>query len=98
MSLSVVLLPEAQDEFDEAFDWYEAQQPGLGVMFSDRVQELLDQIAVNPRRHQVVMGEVRRAVMRRLPYSLFYRIEGTKIVVFAVFHAKRDPKIWQSCI
>ena len=34
MSLPVVLRAEAQDEFDEAFDWYEGRRPGLGVSFA----------------------------------------------------------------
>jgi plasmid stabilization system protein ParE len=96
MSLPVVLLPEAQQEFDQAFDWYEAQHPGLGMVFAEQVQELLDQIAVHPRRHHAVTGDVRRAVVRRLPYSVFYRVERSKLLVLAVFHAKRDPRIWQS--
>lgn len=38
MSLAVVLRAEAQTDFDEAFDWYEAQRPGLGVDFAAEVQ------------------------------------------------------------
>jgi hypothetical protein len=40
MSLPVVLIPEARDEFDEAFDWYERQKKGLGITFSDHVQRV----------------------------------------------------------
>ena len=47
MSLPVVLRDEVQAKFDEAFDYYEGQQAGLGVDFVVRVQQVLDRIAAN---------------------------------------------------
>ncbi len=44
MSLSIVLRPAAQEEFDEAVDWYEQKSAGLGVEFLNRVEEALDRI------------------------------------------------------
>ena len=44
MNLPVVLRNEAQTEFDSAFDFYEHQRPGLGVVFTARVQEVFDRI------------------------------------------------------
>jgi plasmid stabilization system protein ParE len=41
------------------------------------------------------LGEIRCVRARRFPYSVFYRVEGDQIVVLAVFHARRDPIIWQ---
>jgi len=96
MSLPVVLRPEARAEFDEAFDWYEQQQPGLGVDFTTHVQEVLDRIGATPELYAQVFQEVRRAVVRRFPYSVFYKIEPQQVVVLAVFHSRRDPKIWQA--
>jgi plasmid stabilization system protein ParE len=34
--------------------------------------------------------------VRRFPYSIYYLIESGQIVILAVFHARRDPTIWQS--
>lgn len=44
----------------------------------------------------MIFGEVRKALVRPFPYSVIYRIQGGRVVVLAVFHNKRDPKIWQS--
>jgi toxin ParE1/3/4 len=38
--------------------------------------------------------EVRRVLMKRFPYALFYLIQEESIVVVACFHAKRDPIDW----
>jgi plasmid stabilization system protein ParE len=96
MSLPVVLRPEAQAEFDEAFNWYEKQRPGLGVDFAAHVQDVLDRISASPELYAQVFQDVRRAVMRRFPYSVFYKIEPQRVVVLAIFHSSRDPKTWQA--
>ncbi|ETX08512.1 MAG: hypothetical protein ETSY2_04995 [Candidatus Entotheonella gemina] len=96
MSLPVVLRPEARFEFDEAFDWYEQQRPGLGVEFVEHVQEVLDWLSARPELYAQVFQDIRRAVVRRFPYSVFSKVEPQQVVVSAVFHSRRDPKIWQA--
>jgi plasmid stabilization system protein ParE len=96
MSLPVGLRPEARAEFDEAFDWYEQQRPGLGLDFAAQVQEVLDRISATPELYAQVFEDVRRAVVQRFPYAVFYKIELPQVVVLAVFHGRRDPKSWQA--
>jgi plasmid stabilization system protein ParE len=67
VSLPIVLRDEAQAEFDEAFDWYEAQRAGLVIDFLNEVQKVFDRIAVNPLLHQVVFADIRKGVVRRFP-------------------------------
>jgi plasmid stabilization system protein ParE len=94
----IVFLDEARAEFDAAADWYERQKPGLGADFIGRVQDVLDRIAAMPRLHQVIFQDVRRAVVKKFPYTVLYQIESDHILVIAIFHGKRDPSIWQSRI
>ena len=54
----VRLLPEARAEFNEATEWYEQQQTGLGIKFVGRVREVLDRIAIDPQRHAAVYLDV----------------------------------------
>ena len=95
MSLPVTLWDEAQAEFDDAGDYYEARRPGLGADFVAAVQAVFDRIAVNPRIHAVVYRDVRKAVVKGFPYCVFYFEEPTRVVVTSVFHTSRDPAIWQ---
>lgn len=67
MSLSIVLCPAAQEEFDEAVDWYEQQSAGLGVEFLNRVEEALDRISVMPEAYPTIFQEIRRIVVRQFP-------------------------------
>ena len=96
MSLPIIFRPEARAEFDEAYDWYEGQRSGLGEAFAEQVQRVLDRLAVMPRIHAAVLGDVRKGVVTRFPYCVYYREEAGCVRVLSVFHTSRDPRIWQS--
>jgi plasmid stabilization system protein ParE len=68
----------------------------LGVRFAEHVQVVFDTISAMPETHAPIFGDVRRALVRTFPYSVFCPIRGGRVVVLAVFHNKRDPKTWQS--
>ncbi len=95
MSLPIVFRLEAQAEFDEAFDWYEQQQAGLGVDFLMCVAEVLERIESFPEAWEIIFENVRRAVVRKFPYLILYVVEPNQVLVLAVFHSKRDPQIWR---
>ena len=95
MSLPVVLRAEAESEFDEGFDYYESRRPGLGAEFLAEVQRVFDRISASPATGSVVLGDVRKSVVRRFPYVVYYRPHVDRVEVIAVFHASRDPSNWQ---
>ena len=95
MSLPVVLRDEAQEEFDAAFDWYEAKRPGLGVEFAAQVQRVFDRIAAYPEMHGFALSDIRKGVVRRFPYCVLYRAHPDSVEVIAVFHTSRNPSVWQ---
>lgn len=96
VKLPLVLRDAAEREFDEAFDWYDAEQPGTGMRFLNAVQKVFNQIAEMPQLYPPVLADVRKAVVRRFPYCIYYRAHPDRIEVIAVFHTSRDPRIWQT--
>jgi toxin ParE1/3/4 len=96
MSLPIRFLPEARAEFDAATDWYERQRTGLEVDFVAEVRAVRNRIAVNPRIHGTIHGDVRKAVVRRFPYLILDREGVGEVVVIAVFPTSRDPSVWQT--
>jgi len=88
------LRAQARAEIQEAFEWYEDQRPGLGREFLAAVRARLADIEEAPARYSKVRGEVRRALVDRFPYSIFYFAEPDETVVLACFHGKRDPRHW----
>jgi plasmid stabilization system protein ParE len=96
MSLEIVFRRAARREFDEATAWYEERLPGLGAQFVTAIDQALQQVADKPQQFPVVHAGLRCVHAYRFPYSVFFRIETRRVVVMAVFHARRDPAIWQN--
>jgi plasmid stabilization system protein ParE len=94
MNYVLVFRSEARKELDEAYNWYESQQSGLGDEFLEYVDEVLNRICQQPELYVVVYRDVRRVVLQRFPYVISYRIISSRIVITGVFHGRRDPKIW----
>ncbi len=92
----VIILPEAEGDLAQAYQWYEKQVDGLGSEFLLCVDACIRSIARSPKIHQKVHKNIRRALVRRFPYGIFFIEESGHINVLAVFHARRDPTIWQS--
>jgi len=95
MTLPVVFRHAAKDEFDNAAIWYEERQIALGGQFTSEVKSAIELAATDPERFPIKYGTIRCVQVRRFPYSVFYLHEPHRIVVLAVFHARRDPSIWQ---
>ncbi len=92
----ILVRPEAEAEVQQAFDWYEEQSEGLGLEFLRAIEACLSGIKRNPFAYSVVkVPNLRRAVVRRFPYALFYLVDDEAIVVIAVFNVKRRPINWR---
>lgn len=52
-------------------------------------------MAEHPQQYPVVLKGVRRAVLRRFPYAIYFRERDDLLVVLAVFHGRRNPLVWQ---
>ena len=92
MSRQVVFRLIARNEFDEAVAWYEGERVGLGLEFKEAVATVLGRIAATPLIFRAIRGPVRRAVVRRFPYTIHFIVEADRVVVLAVYHASRDPR------
>jgi hypothetical protein len=69
--------------------YYESAKEGLGDKFLDRVQELINRIALNPGGYAKVIGEARKAELRQFPYSLWFKVEA-HVLVIGCLHHRRD--------
>jgi plasmid stabilization system protein ParE len=85
-------VPEAETELAEARLWYGFQRDGLDVELMQRIDETLERIINAPRRFPRVHRKLRRAIVKQFPFAVFYEVRKDEIVVFAVFHSRRDPK------
>jgi plasmid stabilization system protein ParE len=87
--------PQADLDIEAAFQWYEKEQSGLGLEFLDELRAAYNRIVEGPFKYPHLRSGVRRALVRRFPYVVYFALEPTVIVVLAVLHASRDPAEWQ---
>jgi plasmid stabilization system protein ParE len=95
MSLKLILRPEAKLELAEAKLWYDKQRKGLAGDFRLCVDEAMERIRSAPELHAELENGIRRCLVRRFPYAIYYKVEATRIVVIAVMHTSRDPSRWR---
>ena len=95
MTLRVVFRRAAKDEFEGAATWYEDRRRGLGEEFLNELGEAIERAASHPERHPLVFGDVRRTVLRRFPYAIYFRQRDQALVILAVFHGRRNPLVWK---
>ena len=88
-------MPEAEADAEEAFEWYEAQRPGLGPAFRRALDIAVAAVENQPEAYAVIHRNTRRVLLPRFPYGLYYRVLEQNVAVVACIHGKRHPKTWR---
>ncbi|WP_084184772.1 type II toxin-antitoxin system RelE/ParE family toxin [Desulfonatronum thiodismutans] len=94
MKNTVRMVQLAEQEMLDAAAYYEDRVDGLGRDFLDSIALAIKDIGDFPERWPVVRREVRRSLVSRFPYSLFYRVDPDEVIVLAVAHQRRRPAYW----
>ena len=94
MSYTLSLRPRAFAEIEEARDRYAVV--GHAETFLDELDVVLEAVTAMPLRFPTVHGTIHRALLRRYPFAVFFRIRsGTSdVVVLAVLPQRGDPDKW----
>lgn len=83
----------ALEDMAAAVAWYGEQTEALSDDCIGEFEACVARVGRGPDRYPVVLRGVRRALMRKFPYSVYFRVEADVIVVFAVYHQRRDPAV-----
>jgi plasmid stabilization system protein ParE len=92
----VICTPEAEQDVADAYNWYEAREPGLGEDFLRCIEARVLEIQRHPHLYPVALNEFRRALVRRFPFEIFYEPTKDSIVIYSVFHCSQEPQRWRS--
>ena len=95
MKYSLIVRPEAEQDIQGAFSWYEYRVSGLGREFLRCVDAAFSKINRSPAIYPAIYKDIRRVLTRRFPFAVFYMMADEKIIVLAVLHARRDSRLWQ---
>jgi len=92
MKYSLLVFEIAYEDAIVIFDWYEDKLAGLGDRFIRELEVAKTDLLNNPLAFAKWNKSIRRMVMRKFPYKLFYKIYDDKIVVLAIIHARRSNR------
>src|SRR3982750_2465552 len=99
MRFPLVFHPNVRPEIDDAYRWYETQDPGRGDDFIAALDAAFDLLERMPQVHQIIHSSgVRRSKLKAYPYIVYYRLLTNRVEVIAVHHGRRNPAHWQSRI
>ncbi len=94
MAFRLKFSSRALREIGEAQEWYDLQSTGLGEEFIAALELQLKRLEQAPLLYAEVIPNVRRALLPRFPYGLFYTVRGNLIHILAVLHDARNPRHW----
>ncbi len=89
------ILAQAQQEIDEAFDWYFKRSPDAADAFLTEIGVALKQIAAQPQLYPAYTTNTRRRLLETYPYSVVFQAKEDMTLIVAVAHSKRRPGYWR---
>ena len=96
MTSRVRVSAAAQRDLAAAKEWYAEQPtPDLDRRFQLELEKVFQQMDGFPTSFPVVYKDVRRAILHRFPYAVFYHLRSSTPYVLAVVHQARDPRVWK---
>lgn len=96
--MTTLILPEAEDDLERVFDYYQAQRRGLGFEMVEEFGRGVECILEHPDVWHPLDATYRRYRLHRFPYGIVYRSDaGTaQIVIVAVMHLSQKPGWWKA--
>ena len=94
MTLTLIVRRRAERQAANARDWYDGQHGGLGLEFIGELDRAILRAHENPLHYQRVHHKVRRVLLRRFPFGVFYLADSRRVVVLAVLHQSEHPDKW----
>jgi plasmid stabilization system protein ParE len=95
MKRRLTIQPEAVGEANDAFNWYEDRQPGLGHELYRELTRCLEFVLEHPQMSRVAYRRLRKRKLDRFPYLVVYRESELEVIVVSIFHGSRNPAAWR---
>jgi toxin ParE1/3/4 len=92
--MNLEILPLAERDIHEAAKYYDTQRAGLGDEFLAEVDHGVSEIVADPLRFELVRNGIRRYLVHRFPYGIYYRLLSVGVVqIVVVKHHRRRTGI-----
>ena len=85
----------AKNDIQEIVDYYDRLAPKITDKFMDDLYADLELLQGNPNLFQRKYKETRVRYMKKFPFGVHYMVKEDTVVILAVLHTSRNPKIWE---
>lgn len=86
----------AREEFIASIEYYESQQPSLGLVFSDQVHSAIERMLEFPNGWTPLDSTFHRCLVNQFPYALIYTVENCTLLITSVMNLHRKPDYWRN--
>lgn len=93
--LDVYFTPQADLDFADALDYYSRHSVTAAERFEEAIADSLRIIQRDPLVWAKVNARHHRYGIHAFPYSVYYRVTSTYILIVAIAHGARRPDYWQ---
>jgi addiction module RelE/StbE family toxin len=90
--MNIEFLPQAKADMETAFEFYRQYSKGAASNFLAEISAATAQLEAFPESGMVVFDDLRRILLRRMPYQIFYRIEKETLLIISVSHQRSKPR------
>ncbi len=95
MILPVVFHPSVEEDVADAYRWYETRRAGLGETFLAAIDRAHARLHTTLESSPVIYSDcVRRILIFRFPYGIYYRILDQRVEVVAIQHTVLSSAVW----
>ena len=91
MKREVIWIWAAEMDDQEVFVLLDAQSPGAGIRMVELTDQLLALLQDCPCNAPVWRPPLRRVVLRKTPYALYYVVEPNRLVITGMQDVRRNP-------
>lgn len=90
------ILAAARRDLLAGYRFYEQQAEGIGRYFLDALYADIESLRISAGVHAICFDHYHRLLSKRFPWSVYYRIEGNEIRIYAVLDSRRHPELIRS--
>ena len=93
MLFEILLSPDAMDDIDNGFEYYNSKSAGLGFEFTDTINIYLTKISQTPTASSIRYDNIRVKPVNTFPYTIHFVIDevNSSVIVIRVFNTSQEP-------
>jgi len=92
----IELSDQAEEDFDNAYQYYNNESEIVAARFLNEVNISFEKIAGNPELYTKTDYDLRKCVLQKFPFVIYYECKEDIVQIVSVFHTSRNPEIWKN--